>query len=63
VQHAWERREMNTKILVGNLERKRPQGGTRYKQNNNITIHLKEIWCEGMDWINLAQEFYECGIL
>jgi len=28
----------------------------RHRWEDNIKLYLKEIWWEGMDWINLAQD-------
>jgi hypothetical protein len=42
--------------LVGKPEGKRPLGRTRLRLENNIKIDLREVWCEGMDWIELAQD-------
>jgi hypothetical protein len=42
------------RILVGNLERKRPLGRPRRRWVNNIKMDLREIEWSGMDWIDLA---------
>jgi hypothetical protein len=36
-------------------ERKRPLGKPRHKWEDNIKMYLQEVGCEGMDWIDLAQ--------
>jgi hypothetical protein len=41
-------------ILVGNPEGKRPLGRPRRRWVDNIKIDL--IGCDGMDWIELAQD-------
>jgi hypothetical protein len=30
-------------------------GRTRHRRKGNIKMNIKEIWLEGVDWINLAQ--------
>jgi hypothetical protein len=42
-------------MLVGKPEGKSPLGKPRREWENNIIIDLKEIGCEGVDWIHLAQ--------
>jgi hypothetical protein len=42
-------------ILVGKPEGKRPLGRPRRAWENNIGMNLREIKCEGVDWIHLAQ--------
>jgi hypothetical protein len=44
------------RISVGKVEGKRPLGRPRRKWKNNIEIHLREIGCGDMDWIDLAQD-------
>jgi hypothetical protein len=47
------------RILVGNLEGKRPLGRSRRTWEDNIKMVLREIrWC-GVDWIDLAQDMGE----
>jgi len=41
-------------VLVGESEGKRPLGGRRWE--DNIKMDLQEVGCEGMDWIDLAQD-------
>ena len=43
-------------ILVGKPERKRPLGRPRHRWEDNIKMHLQEVGCGGMDWIELAQD-------
>jgi hypothetical protein len=43
-------------ILVGKLEGKRILGRHRCRWEDNIKMDLKEVECEGMDWIELAQD-------
>ena len=44
------------RVLVGKPEGKRPPGRPRRRWDNNITMDLQEVGCEGMDWIELAQD-------
>jgi hypothetical protein len=44
------------RILVGKPEGKRPLGRTRRRLVDNIKMDLREIGCDGMDWIELAQD-------
>jgi hypothetical protein len=43
-------------ILVGKPERKRQFGRSRRKWDDNIRMDLREIRCEHVDWIHLAQD-------
>ena len=44
-------------VLVGKPEGKRPLWRPRHRwENNNNKIHLQEVRCGGMDWIELAQD-------
>jgi hypothetical protein len=44
------------RMLMGNPEGKRPLGRPRSGWVDNIKMDLKEIGCNGKDWINLAQD-------
>jgi len=44
------------RILVGKPEGKRPLGRPRRRWDDNIEMDLKEVGCEGMDSIELAQD-------
>jgi hypothetical protein len=44
------------RILVRKPEGRRPLGRPRGRCVGNIKIYLREIGCDGMDWIDLAQE-------
>jgi hypothetical protein len=42
------------RLLVGNLEGKRPLGRPKCRWMDNIKMHLLEIEGGGLDWIGLA---------
>jgi hypothetical protein len=44
------------RVLVGNPEGKRPLGRLRRRWEDNIKMVRQEVRCEGMDWIELAQD-------
>jgi hypothetical protein len=44
------------RILVGKPEEKRPLGRPRRRWENNIKISIRDIECDGMDWIGLFQD-------
>jgi hypothetical protein len=54
-EHVAVVREMQTKVLVGKFEWKRPLGRRRRRWKDNIQMDIKEIQQEGVDWIHLAQ--------
>jgi hypothetical protein len=41
-------------ILVGKPTGKRPLGRRKRRWEDNIRMHVREIWLEGVDWIHLA---------
>jgi len=41
---------------VGKSEGKRPLGRPRHRWEDNIKMDLQEVGCEGMDWIDVAQD-------
>jgi len=43
------------RVLVGKPEGKRPLGRRRHRWEDNIKMHLQEVGCGGMGWIDLAQ--------
>jgi hypothetical protein len=61
--------ELNTekrnvyKVLVVNPEIKIPLEQRRPRCEGNIKMDLTEIECKGVDWIDLAQDRDECGLL
>ena len=44
------------RVLVGKPEGKRSLGRPRRRWKDNIKMDLQEVGCEGMDWIELAQD-------
>jgi hypothetical protein len=42
--------------VVGNPEGNIPLGRPRRRWEDNINLDLYEVECEGMDWIDLAQD-------
>jgi hypothetical protein len=44
------------RILVEGPEGKRPLGRPRRRWVDNIKMDLRETGCDGMDWIELAQD-------
>jgi hypothetical protein len=48
--------ERRIQSLVGKPERRRLLGKPMRRWEDNIKVDLKEVGCEGMDWIDLAQD-------
>jgi len=44
------------RALVGKPEGKRPFVRPRRRREDNIKMDVQEVGCEGMDWIDLAQD-------
>jgi hypothetical protein len=44
------------KILVGKPEGKRPFGRPRHRWVDNNRMNLREVGCEGADWMHLSQD-------
>jgi hypothetical protein len=44
------------KILVGKPEGKRPLGRSGRRWEDNMSMVLRELGWEGMDWMHLAQD-------
>jgi len=54
------------RVLVGKPEGEKTLGRPRHRWEDNIMMDLQEVGCEGMDWIELAQDrdmvgSCECG--
>jgi hypothetical protein len=46
--------------LVGKPEGKSVLGRLRRRWKDNVKMDLQEVWCEGMEWIELAQDRDRC---
>ena len=44
------------RVLVGKPEGKKPHERPRHRWEDNIKMDLQEVGCEGIDWIDLAQD-------
>jgi len=44
------------RVLVGKPEGNKSLGRPRSRWEDNIKIDLQEVGCEGVDWIELAQD-------
>jgi hypothetical protein len=60
IRWAWHVARIGAKrnayrILVRKPEGKRPPGSSRRRWVDNITIYLREIEWDGVDWVDLAQ--------
>jgi hypothetical protein len=44
------------KFVIGKSEGKRPLGRRRRRWEDNIRMDLRELGCEDVDWIHLAQD-------
>ena len=55
VARMGERRGVYS-VLVGKTEGKRPLGRLRRRWEYNIKMDLQEVGCDGMDWVDLAQD-------
>jgi hypothetical protein len=45
------------RVLMGKPVGMRPLGRPRHRWKGNIKMDLQEVGCEGMDWINLAEDW------
>jgi len=45
------------RVLVGKPEGMRPLGRRRHKWKDNLKMDLQKVGCEGMDCIDLAQDW------
>ena len=44
------------RVVVGKPDGKKPLGRSRHRWEENIKLNLQEVGCEGMDWIEVAQD-------
>jgi len=44
------------RVLMGKPEGTRPLVRSRHRWEDNIKMDLQEVGCEGMDWMELAQD-------
>jgi hypothetical protein len=51
------------RILAGNPEGKRPLGRPRRRWVDDIKIDLRKVGWDAMDWIDLAQDRDQWGLL
>jgi hypothetical protein len=51
------------RVLVGTPDGRRPHRNPRCRWEDNIKMGLQEMGCEGMNWIDLAQERTFGGLL
>ena len=51
------------RVLVRKPDRKRQLGKPRRRREGNIKMVLQEVGCEGMDWIDLAEDRDRCRAL
>jgi len=55
VEHMGERRDVY-RVMVGKPEGKRPLGRPRHRWEDNIKMDLQAVGCEGMGWMELAED-------
>ena len=53
---AYGERRSVYRFLVGKPQGKRPLGKHRRRWEDNIKMDLQEVECEGMYWVELAQD-------
>jgi hypothetical protein len=51
------------RVLVGRPKNKRPLGRPRRRREDNVKLGLKEIGIDGANWIRLAQDKVQWGLL
>jgi hypothetical protein len=49
--------------LYGRREWKKPLGRSRHGKENDMKMNLKEVGSEGVEWIHLAQDVANWGVL
>jgi len=50
----------NAYISVGKPGGNRPFGRPKHRQGDNIELDLRDIGCDTVDWIHLAQDKHHC---
>jgi hypothetical protein len=55
VARMGQRRGLH-RVLMEKHKGKKTHGRSRHKWDDNIKMDLQEVGCEGMDWIELAQD-------
>ena len=53
---AYRKRRGAYRVVVGKRKGRRPLGRLRRRWNDNVKMDLQEVECEGMEWIELAQD-------
>jgi len=53
---AYRRKKRRIQGFGEKTEGKRPLGRSRRRWRDNIKMDFQELGCEGMDWIELAQD-------
>jgi len=51
------------RVLVGKPEGKIPLGRPKRRWEDNIKMDIQEMGCEGIDWIDLAEDRDRCRAL
>jgi hypothetical protein len=51
------------RIFIGKPGEKRPLARPKRRWEDNVRKYLKEAYCEGVDWIHLAQDMNRCRAL
>ena len=62
IARMGERRNV-CRVLVGKPEEKRPLERPGRRWQDNIKMDLQEVWCDGVVWVELAQDRDGCRAL
>ena len=54
--HVWGRGKAYSGFWWWKPKEKRPLGRPRRRREDNIKMDIQEVGCEGMDWIDMAQD-------
>jgi hypothetical protein len=52
---SMREKRSTVRILMSKHEERRPLGRLGHRWEGNIKMDFKELWCEGVDWIHVAQ--------